>query len=484
MIPLSQQSLPRLRDAPGLVIPTYDRSRLTAGIVHIGVGNFHRAHQAMAVDSLLQQGLAHDFAICGVGLLPGDARMRDVMRAQDGLYVLELRHPDGRREARVIGSVIDYLFHPDEPQAVIERLADPGIRIVSLTITEGGYRLDQADVLDDVAHPDRPTTVFGIVAAGLRRRREAGIGPFTVMSCDNLPGNGDVARQAFTSFAAMQDPEFATWMGENVAFPNSMVDRITPVTTEEVVADVRDDLGIADGWPVASEPFFQWVLEDSFSTGRPPFERAGVQLVEDVIPYELMKLRLLNASHQALAFFGYLAGYRLVDEAMKDADLRRFVSAYMAEAVPTLPPVPGIDLAAYRQTLLERFSNPAIRDTLQRLCAETSDRIPRFLVPVIKDNIAAGRDTSMSAAICASWARYAEGVDEQGGTIDIVDSLAGERRGAALRESARPGAFLENTALFGDIGASAEFREAYVSALRSLHELGAKATYANLAGHS
>jgi mannitol 2-dehydrogenase len=473
-----------------IALPSYDRTDLVAGIVHIGVGNFHRSHQAMAVDRLLQAGLARDFAICGVGLLPSDSRMRDAMHAQDGLFVLEERHPDGQRRARVIGSVVDYLFAPDDPGAVLDRLADPATRIVSLTITEGGYRVDLKtrefdgsgeDVQHDLDNPDAPRTVFGLVVEALRRRRIAGTSPFTVMSCDNLPGNGEVARAAIAAFARLRDPALAAWIVDSVAFPNSMVDRITPATTDSDRATVSRDWGIEDDWPVACEPFFQWVLEDDFTAGRPPFQRAGVQLVEDVMPFELMKLRLLNVSHQAIAYFGYLAGYRLVDEAMSDACLRDFVRAYLEEAIPTLPPVPGIDLSKYCDTLIDRFSNPAIRDTLARLCADSSNRIPQWLVPVIRENLAAGRQVRIAAAICASWARYAEGVDEQGDPIDLVDPRATERTAAARLEHIRRGAFLENRELFGDLKDHPRFRQAYLAALDGLKERGARATYTALA---
>ncbi|MGV8973656.1 MAG: mannitol dehydrogenase family protein, partial [Rhodoglobus sp.] len=283
--------------------PSYDRAALTAGIIHFGVGGFHRGHQAKYLDELMNAGLATDWAICGMGVMASDAHMRDVLTASDGLYTLVAKNPDGTRDVRVIGSIIDFVYAPDDPAAAVERLADPAIRIVSLTITEGGYNfhhvtgefdLENAAVVADLAHPTEPTTVFGLVCAGLKLRRERGITPFTVMSCDNIQENGHVAEKMFTAYARALDPEFATWVTAHVRFPNSMVDRITPVTTEADRADVAATYGIDDGWPVVCEDFCQWVLEENFGDGRPPYQEVGVQVVKDVAPYELMKLRLLN----------------------------------------------------------------------------------------------------------------------------------------------------------------------------------------------
>jgi mannitol 2-dehydrogenase len=466
-------------------VPEYDRASVTAGIVHFGVGNFHRAHQAMYLDRLMNAGEALDWGICGVGVLPSDIRMRDVLAAQNGLYTLTLKHADGTLEPRVIGSIVKYLFAPDDPEAVIHQLADPATRIVSLTVTEGGYNnhpvtglfdAENAAIVAD-AHAAAPATVFGLVVEGLRRRRAAGTPPFTVMSCDNIQENGHVAKAAFVAFARIADPELADWMEENVSFPNSMVDRITPVTTDADRALVAEKFGIDDGWPVLSEPFEQWVLEDSFSLGRPPYADAGVQLVDDVMPYELMKLRLLNASHQALAYFGYLAGYRFAHEAMADPLVRTFLRAYMdEEGTPTLLPVPGIDLDGYKDELIERFSNPEVRDTLARLCADSSNRIPKWLVPVIRDNVASGGSVRLAAAIVASWARYAEGADESGEPIDVVDALAATLTPRALRYGDDELVFLRDPNLFGALIDDPRFVEAYRETLRMLHDEGSLAT--------
>lgn len=491
MLPLSAETLPSL--ASSLPTPDYDRSAVRTGIVHFGVGGFHRAHQAMYLDRLMREGEALDWGICGVGVLPGDARMAEIMAAQDCLYTLVLKHPDGTYEPRVIGSLVEYLFAPADPEAVLEKMADPATRIVSLTVTEGGYHVHpvtgELDTRDprlqaDLAGEAATQTTFGFITEALRRRRERGVPPFTVMSCDNIQGNGDVAHRMITAFARLRDErtggDLAAWVEREVPFPNSMVDRITPVTTDEDRAAVAERFGVQDAWPVMCEPFVQWVLEDRFSQGRPAYERVGVQVVEDVHPYELMKLRLLNASHQALAYLGYLAGYRYAHEASSDPLFADFLLAYMdREATPTLEPVPGVDLAEYKPGLVERFANPEVRDTLARLAAESSDRIPTWLVPVIRWNLAHDGEVECSALVVAAWARYAEGVDEAGEEITVVDRLADERMAAAraqVGEDADELAFLRNEDLFGDLAADERFTEAYRRSLASLHEKGARET--------
>jgi mannitol 2-dehydrogenase len=491
MLPLSNATLSDLKD---LAVPSYDRSKLSTGIVHFGVGGFHRAHEAMYLDRLMSEGKAHDWAICGVGVMPADQRMRDVLRAQDGLYTLVVKAPDGGLDARVIGSIVEYLYAPDDPEAVIEKMASPGVRIVSLTVTEGGYNFnavtgefmaDNPDVRHDLQPGAAPRTSFGLITAALERRRERGLPPFTIMSCDNIQGNGEAARRSFVAYARLRDPGLASYVADEVRFPNSMVDRITPVTTDEDRAQVRDRFGVDDGWPVVCEPFTQWALEDSFGAGRPPFEDVGVQVVPDVIPYELMKLRLLNASHQGLCYFAWLAGYRLVHDAAQDPLFARFLLAYMErEATPTLAAVPGVDLREYQHQLIDRFSNAQVRDTVARLCAESSDRIPKWLLPVIRHNLETGGDILLSTAIVASWARYDEGVDEQGRPIEIVDQLRDRLMASAARQRENPTAFIEDREVFGDLADNERFVSAYTSVLSSLHHKGARATLEDLLSES
>ena len=488
-VPLNQQQLAGIAAASNVQVPAYDRTRLSTGIVHVGVGGFHRAHQAMAIDRLLDQGLGEDFAICGVGLLPQDQRIAEVLRDQDHLYTLMLKHADGSRDARVIASIVDFLLAPDNPEAVIERMARSEIRIVSLTVTEGGYNVDpttgeflSADpgIQHDLAHPGAPVTVFGFVTAALARRRAAGIAPFAVLSCDNLPHNGTVTRNSFVAYAGLVDSELGTWIAEQVAFPSSMVDRVTPVTSDADRDEVRA-FGIDDQWPVVAEPFFQWVIEDDFPAGRPPFEAAGAELVADVAPHEAMKLRCANCAHQALCYFAALLGYRYVHEALQDPRILALVRRYLSEeALPSLTPIEGVDFAAYAAQVEERFSNPEIADTLARITAFGSDRIPKWMLPLVRDNLAAGRSVEVSAAVCAGWARFHEGVDERGRPIEIVDRLQVDLAQAAAAQRDRPTAFLENRDLFGDLVDEPRFRDPYLATLDSLRHNGVEVTLRRL----
>lgn len=481
---LSNQTLTQL--PAEVAVPTYDRTKVTAGIVHFGVGGFHRAHQAMYLDRLMNQGQALDWGICGMGVMPSDTRMRDTLHDSQGLYTLVVKNPDGSRQVQVIGSIIDYLYAPDDITAAIEKLADPAIRIVSLTVTEGGYNVNPVSgefdlanpgIAADLANPTQPKTTFGLISAGLKLRRQRGIPPFTVMSCDNIQGNGEVAQKMFGAFASALDPQFGDWVQDHVPFPNSMVDRITPSTTDADRQDVTARYGIDDAWPVICEDFVQWVLEDKFVAGRPEFEQVGVQVVDDVMPYELMKLRLLNATHQGLCYFGHLAGYRAVHDVARNELFAQFLLRYMrTEAEPTLAPLPGVDLAAYQNKLIERYSNEYVADTIARLCADSSDRIPKWLMPVVRENLAADREVSLSAAIVASWARYAEGTDETGEEIQIVDRLAAEVQAAAAAHHEDPLAFLRQQDLFGDVINDERFTKPYLAALDSLHTQGAIAT--------
>jgi mannitol 2-dehydrogenase len=489
MPPLTPEALSSFD--PAVATPSYDRSRVTAGIVHFGVGGFHRAHQAMYLDRLMNEGKALDFGICGVGVMPFDKKMKEAMEAQDCLYTLVLKYPDGTFEPRVIGSIVEYLYAPDDPEAVIEKMAGDATKIVSLTVTEGGYNFNAVtgefeagnpDVQHDLQPDVAPKTTFGLITEALARRRERGLAPFTVMSCDNIQGNGDAAKKSFGAFARLRDPELGDWVERSVSFPNCMVDRITPVTTDDDREEIARRFGVEDRWPVVCEDFTQWVLEDHFPQGRPPFEDAGVQLVDDVMPYELMKLRLLNASHQAIAYLGYLAGYRLAHDVAQDPLFANFLLAYMdREATPTLEPVPGIDLDEYKRNLIARFSNAYVRDTVARLCAESSDRIPKWLLPVIRHNLEHDGEIARSAAVVAAWARYAEGVDEQGEPIKVVDRLAERLTATAQHNREDALAFLRDREVFGDLVDDERFTGVYREHLASLHEHGARATLEKLA---
>jgi mannitol 2-dehydrogenase len=458
---LRQDSLDEL--GPGISVPAYDRSRVSVGIVHIGPGAFHRAHEAAYVDSYLATG-DPSWGICTVGLLPDDTAIRDVLREQDGLYTLLTVTPDGVVAARVIGSIVQHLHAPDDPRAVHALLADPATRIVSLTITEGGYG------------PDSPTDVFEFIVTALATRRAAGTPPFTVVSCDNIQDNGHAAAAAVTG-AARHDPELAAWIQESVGFPSSMVDRITPVTTDATRAAARAR-GIDDAWPVLAESFAQWVVEDDFRAGRPELERVGVQVVPDVVPYEKMKLRLLNASHQAVGYLGLLSGAGYVHEACRNPLFVRFLRGYLREeAVPTLDPVPGVDVDGYCDQLIERFAGVGVQDTLARQVVDGSDRISKFLVPVIADQLQSGRRIARCALVLAAWSRFLAGET----SVQPVDRRLRELLAAVAREPDDAAALLDYRPVFGDLGADPTLRASFVGAGAMLRDLGVDGALARLA---
>jgi mannitol 2-dehydrogenase len=448
--------------------PNYSRDDITVGIAHFGVGNFHRAHQAVYLHDLFSQGIARDWGVCGIGVLTGDSRMRDALVAENYTYTHVERLANGTAKAQRIASIVDYLFAPDDPEAVLDLLTRPSLRIVSLTITEGGYntsaltgRFDANNpaIVADLHERAVPATVFGLVTEALSRRRASGIPPFTVMSCDNLQGNGEVARNAFVAFAQLRDPELGNWVAENVSFPNSMVDRITPATSADDREYVAREFESTDTWPVLSESYLQWVLEDTFTLGRPPLELVGVDLVPDVAPYEGMKLRLLNASHQALTYFGLLLGYDFVDQAASDPLVMRLLERYIAEeAAPTLTPIPGFDVASYGATAAERFRNPYIKDTLARIATDASDRVTTFLLPVAFDGVAAGRPTPLTAGIVASWAWFCGWSDRPPEILDRQRNLVDA---ASAAQQNLPAGFLSEQRFFGALSQSAEFANAF-----------------------
>lgn len=481
-IKLNQSSLSQLSET--VRVPQYDRHQVTNGIVHIGVGGFHRAHQAVYLDNYLHQNSASSWGICGVGLLEFDKRMRDALQSQDCLYTLVERSPEGDR-ARVLGSITQYRFAPDDRQSVIAALSDPNCRIVTLTITEGGYYYIEGSgefdanhptIQHDLQHPDQPNGVFGFLTAALDQRRQQGLAPFTVLSCDNLQGNGNIARKMLSAFAELRDPALGQWIAEQVAFPNCMVDRITPATTAPDIAMVADQFGIDDAFPVVAEPFIQWVIEDQFCAGRPELETVGVQFTNDVHPYELIKIRLLNASHLLIGYLGSLVGYTYVHEVMADPLFRQAVAALMDEVTPTLHPVPGMDLQDYKQTLIDRFANPKIRDQLPRLCLNGSAKLPKFVLGSLRDKLQQGGAIDYLSLTVAAWCRYLSERDEQGGAIAIDDPMAEVLTQRAHAGGADPQPLLNLTEIFGDLSQSSRFTEAVATNLRSLSEVGTKAT--------
>jgi mannitol 2-dehydrogenase len=424
MIKLNNAALSALPS--GVAWGGYDRSRLSAGILHFSVGNFHRAHQAVYLDDLIAAGGHDDWAICGVGLMddPRERAKAVSFPKQDCLYTLTVCPPHGTPGIRVIGSIIEYLYAPDDPEAVFAKLGDPAIRIVSMTLTEGGYniddethafKLDAPDIVHDLSNPTRPRTAFGYVAEALSRRRAQGLAPFTIQSCDNLRHNGEVAKTAFVSFARARDPELAAWMEAEIDFPNSMVDRITPATSDADRARLNAASGIDDEIPVFCEDFIQWVMQDRFRYGRPAYEKASAQVTDDVWAYEQIKLRMLNSSHSMLAFPGTIAGYRLVHETVADPLIAQLLFDFWnKDVIPLLKAPPGMSLEGYRDKLMDRYSNPATRDQTIRIATDGASRIPIFSGDTIRSVLDKGGDARRLAFLIACFARCLGGVDDKG----------------------------------------------------------------------
>jgi mannitol 2-dehydrogenase len=463
-----------------VAVPTYDRAALGAGILHFGVGNFHRSHQAVYLDELFNSGADHDWALVGAGVFPGEKIGRQKLEEQDWLTTV-VEQDSGHMSARVTGAMIDFLM-PGDSAAVIERLADPKIRIVSLTITEGGYFIDPASGKFNPAHPDivadaaditAPKTVFGLILAGLMRRRDDGIVPFTVMSCDNIPHNGHVTSDGVIGLARLVDQRLADWVSDKVSFPNGMVDRITPATSDRERAILEEQFGVEDAWPVFCEPFKQWVLEDRFTDGRPALETVGVQFVKDVAPFELMKIRILNGGHATIAYPAGLMDIHFVHEAMQNALVRGFLSKLeREEIIPTVPPVPGVVLEEYFQLIDKRFSNPKIGDTVRRLCLDGSNRQPKFIVPTIADRLKAGQGVGGLALESALWCRYCFGTSDSGKIIEPNDPNWDRLQAASKAAKADPGAWLAMEDIYGAVGRSAVFAAAFGAALKALWKDG------------
>jgi mannitol 2-dehydrogenase len=467
--------------------PKYDRGALTGGIVHFGLGNFHRAHQAVYLDDLFGRARDHDWAIVGAGVREADVRVREALRAQDFLTTVVEQEASGSK-ARVIGPHVDFV-PPGDVAATLELLARPQIRIVSLTITEGGYYISpatqafdsaHADIVADARNIDAPKTVFGLIVAGLARRRAAGSAPFTVMSCDNIPGNGHVTENAVAGLAELADPELARWIRANVAFPNSMVDRITPATTDRERNALRDKFGLEDNWPVFCEEFRQWVLEDKFPAGRPRLEDVGVTFTGNVAPYELMKIRILNGGHAAIAYPAALLDLHFVHEAMADAQVAGFLDQLTRrEILSVVPPPPGVDLGAYQALIARRFSNPKIEDTIERLCFDGSNRQPKFVLPTVVDRLKAGADVKGLALVSALWCRYCHGETESGKTIAPNDPNWTRLQAAAKSARTNPLAFLDMKDIFGAAAENPAYVAAFSGALSNIWARGVRATLAD-----
>ena len=484
MTALNNQSLPHL--PPEIVVPAYDRSRVKPGIAHISVGNFHRAHQAVYMDRVLARPGQEGWGILGIGLMenPHEAQKATDMEAQDCLYSLTECAPDAPNVVRVIGSITEYMYAPADRVATIARLADPAIRIVSMTVTEGGYYVDENGVFP-IDHPlvaedlkrEVPHTIFGLLTEALRQRRESGAGPFTILSCDNLPQNGHVARAAFLGWARARDAGLARWIEENVTFPCTMVDRITPAVHPEDVKRLDAESGLDDRIPVFCEDFIQWVVEDKFCAGRPELDAVGVQFTDDVQPYEAVKLHMLNASHSLLGLSGVLSGYRFVSEIMQDLHEVTLVEQYLAfDAEPLLHAPPGMALTDYGRRLLRRFRNKAISDQLLRIASDSTSKLAMFVRSTAMGVIAHRRPVERIAFVVACYAEYLRGHDDRGETYAIVEPhLTDDDKVKAA--SSRLEDALDMTAFAGwDLRDSSVFVERYLALRQSIRDRGTRAT--------
>jgi mannitol 2-dehydrogenase len=442
-------------DRPGTPAPDYDRTALSAGFVHIGVGGFHRSHQAVYLDRLASSGVSRSWGIAGVAVRSG-GNITELLR-QDCLYSVLERAPDGDR-VRVVGSLLDYLFAPREPGRTLASLAGDRTKVVSLTVTGDGYEPDGA--------------APRLLVEALRLRRENGTRPFTVLSCDNLPGNGESARRAVVDCARSRDEGLGDWIEQNVSFPSTVVDRITPVTEDSHRRLLERDHAIRDLAPIVCEDFCQWIVEDDFCNARPPLEEVGVQFVADVGPYELQKKRLLNGSHSALGYLGHLSGHERIDEAIADPLLRDFAESLMGEVAPLLPGVLGFDVDRYRETLLERFGNPRIGDRLQRLCARGSTKMPAYLLPSLTEAIEGELPHEALTLALAAWVRYLTGFDCAGRPIEVEDAMWQRLRPLARSAAVDPRPLLEVREVFGTLADHAGFVDRLSAAIRLLDDRG------------
>lgn len=481
--PLTRLANDTLASITTVPTPAYDRSRVSIGIAHFGVGNFHRAHQGVYIDRCLAVPGSQEWGILGIGTSDGDTARKKAQdfAEQDGLFTVTEFDPSGASSSRVIGSLVGYLHAPSDPEAVLVALSDPALRVVTLTITEGGYFTDDRTgafdtgapgVRHDAGHPV-PTTVFGYLVRALARRRDAGAAPFTVVSCDNLPGNGGITRRAVVGLAELVDPELATWIEDRAGFPNSMVDRVVPYVSGTGRDRLNASTGVADLLPVSTETYLQWVLEDDFPAGRPDLAAAGVQLTSDVTPYETVKLRLLNASHVLLAYPSLLIGHRAVHEAMADPAITDLVGAFMTrDAIPLLTGTVDIDLAEYGRSVIERFANPAINDQLLRIATDGAQKIPTFHTPTITHELTTGGDCRRSAFLLACYQRYLTGTDDTGTPFDVTEpSLTAAARTLALEDD---GAGVLRIGAFGELGLATneDFVDRFHTMLDSLREHG------------
>lgn len=466
-------SLPR-----NVSIPSYDRDQIKTSILHIGVSNFQRSHQAYYINELINKYKELDYGICGVDLLESDRKIYNILKDQDGLYTLFTKEQNGAHKAKIIGSIVEYFYGPENPLAVIEKMASPEIKIISLTIAEDGYHLNEITgafdinhpaVNEDIKDPFSPTTVFGYLTQSFKLRKLRNLPGCTILSCDNIKSNGDTMKQSLFNYVRKTDPDLLEWISENTTFPNTMVDRITPITDSNDINILKEDFLIADQWPVVCEPFSQWVIEDKFIHGTPAWERVGVQYTQNIAPFENLKLRLLNASHTILGILGTLHGYKTVYETAMDTDLMFFLKSFLDEEVsPTLIDSDKPSIENYINSLVSRFKNPHINDQLFRICQESSAKIPIFILPTIKYQLENGQKIKQAAFIIAAWTKYNDGIDDNENPYDIIDTISGTLIRTAAISIQNPMKFIEIKSVFGELSSNEIFASYYLEALTLL----------------
>jgi len=479
-IKLNQKNLSAIADQ--ISTPTYNRSALKTGIVHVGIGGFHRAHQAYYIDQLLHKDSNTEWGICGVSLLNFDKKIYNTLKEQDGLYTLIIKEIDGSLTKRVIGSIVECIFAPENPLRVIEKMAHPDVKIITLTITEGGYNFNESTgefnfdnplIQFDLKNSDSPKTIFGYLTQALKLRKENGLLGCSIQSCDNIQGNGDMTKKMLLTYVTKAEPNLVSWIQKNVSFPNSMVDRITPATIPTDISNLRETSGIDDAWPVVCESYKQWVIEDDFIAGRPAWEKEGAQFVADVVPYENMKLSLLNAGHSVLGILGALIGYSTIDEVVHNKEIQSFLRTYMDKEVsPILKGLEGINLEEYKNSLLTRFGNIYIKDQVDRICSESSAKFPIFILPTLKAQLKDNGPIEHAAYVIGAWVIYSLGIDEKGNALNIKDALAKELLKKAIIAKENPELFLEIESVFGNLKESEAFVKAYTKAYKNILKSG------------
>ncbi|GIZ09324.1 mannitol dehydrogenase family protein [Flavobacterium sp. UMI-01] len=463
-----------------VAVPSYDRNQIKTSILHIGVSNFHRSHQAYYIHELIDKYKELHYGICGVDLLDSDRKIYNILKDQDGLYTLYTKEPNGSHKAKIIGAIVEYFFGPENPLAVIEKMAHPDIKIISMTIAEDGYHLNEITgefdinhpaVNEDIKNPFSPKTVFGYLTQSFKLRKLRNLPGCTILSCDNIKSNGDTMKQSLLNYVSKVEPDLLDWISKNTCFPNTMVDRITPITNSKDISTLKEDFAIDDQWPVVCEPFSQWVIENAFIHDRPNWDKVGVQYTQNIAPFENLKLRLLNASHTILGILGTLHGYKTVYETAIDADFMLFLKNFLDEEVtPTLTDSDSKSIEDYKKSLVNRFKNPHINDQLIRICQESSAKVPLFILPTIKNQLANEKKIKWAAFIIAAWAKYNDGIDDNEQPYDIIDTMSGTLIRTAALSIQNPIKFLEIKSIFEDLSENELFASYYLDALAQLRE--------------